>query len=393
MRKDLKPIVLDFALLVLGTTVGLAILEAGVRTYEYSREAKRNRAWQEFQDAKAVRTKGEVPLGKMIRISQDPSIIYELIPNLSGVTLKGKPVDINADGFRGPRYPRQPAPGTFRILGIGDSVMFGWGVREGDCYLSVLARMLSQREPNTRFEAINTAVPGYNTAMEVATLERKGLAFHPDLVIIGFVGNDLGLPNFIARRDNYLSLTRSFLAEFLRSRFSGGADDGPRPLIKAPRREDNRWFQDDPERVPPEYRQMVGIAGYRQAMRRLAQLSKEHDFQVLVVTHGLATHGPIPGFVADIGAELGLPVLGAYPVVKQYMQDHGIKRLLGSELTVTDTDAHPSAIQHRLIAEMICQYLLKNDRRLDRLDGAHAPVRLRSSGEHTPESVAGRGAP
>jgi hypothetical protein len=221
MRSGLKPVVLNLALLTFGTIAGLAILEVGVRIYQHSQEAKKDKAWQELRSAESAQAKGEVPLGKMIRISQDPEIIYELIPNLSGVTLKFKPVDINSDGFRGPVYPRQPRPGTIRILGIGDSVMFGWGVREEDSYLRVLEGMLSQHKSDTRFEVINTAVPGYNTAMEVATLEKRGLAFHPDLVIVGFVGNDLGLPNFIAHRDNYFSLTRSFLAEFLVSRFSG----------------------------------------------------------------------------------------------------------------------------------------------------------------------------
>jgi hypothetical protein len=104
---------------------------------------------------------------------------------------------------------------------------------------------------------------------------------------------------------------------------------------------------------------MVGEAGYRRAMRRLAQLGKELGFQVLVVANA-----PVPRVVADTGAELGFPVLGAYPTVQRYMQEHGIEELLGSELTVSSGDRHPSAIQHRLIAELIYRYLSQHDERL-----------------------------
>jgi len=36
-------------------------------------------------------------------------------------------------------------------------------------------------------------------------------------VILNFVGNDLGLPNFVEERPDVLSLRRSFLLDFVRA--------------------------------------------------------------------------------------------------------------------------------------------------------------------------------
>src|SRR5215472_12589199 len=78
-----------------------------------------------------------------IQLSGDPDIVYELRPNFSGEGYLGEKVTINAAGFRGPLYPRQKPPRTVRIVGIGDSVMYGQGVSDDDVYLRHLSRLLN----------------------------------------------------------------------------------------------------------------------------------------------------------------------------------------------------------------------------------------------------------
>jgi len=63
------------------------------------------------------------------------------------------------------------AAGTFRVVGIGDSAMFGSGVSDGENHLAILERIVGRRFPGLKVETINTAVPGYNTIMEVETLK------------------------------------------------------------------------------------------------------------------------------------------------------------------------------------------------------------------------------
>ena len=64
-----------------------------------------------------------------------------------------------------------------RIVGIGDSGMFGWNVEQGEDYLSVLRSNLTARANGVSYEVLNLGVPGYNTQIEVESLRSKGLAY------------------------------------------------------------------------------------------------------------------------------------------------------------------------------------------------------------------------
>jgi hypothetical protein len=80
------------------------------------------------------------------------------MPNLT-VTFLNQTVTINANGFRGDSIPIAKNPRSIRIIGIGDSVMFGWGVKDEETYLAILSRMLNLRYPECSWEIINMALP------------------------------------------------------------------------------------------------------------------------------------------------------------------------------------------------------------------------------------------
>jgi hypothetical protein len=97
------------------------------------------------------------------------------------------PVRINSRGYRGREYPWH-APAGFRILGLGDSFAFGYGVEEDDTYLARLERALAGR----RAEVINAGLAGMGPDNEARLLAADGPGLRPDLVLVGFyVGNDL----------------------------------------------------------------------------------------------------------------------------------------------------------------------------------------------------------
>jgi hypothetical protein len=99
-----------------------------------------------------------------------------------------KHVTINAHGFRGPLYDASKGKKIACMVGLGDPLMFGWGVSDEEYYLALLSKYLNQSLPLvSNWEIINTAVPGYNTVMEVETLKVKALHYSPDLVIIDFL--------------------------------------------------------------------------------------------------------------------------------------------------------------------------------------------------------------
>lgn len=136
----------------------------------------------------AFRTDGELDL-----LREDSIVGYRNNPNLRGYVFGFIRLDTNSLGFRGPEISIQKAPGTYRILGLGDSVMWGVGVQEADTYLRDLEGSLQRsygQKSGVRYEAINTGVIGYSTYQELLSLERDGLPLCPDLVILGFVHND-----------------------------------------------------------------------------------------------------------------------------------------------------------------------------------------------------------
>ncbi len=326
----------------------LLVLEAGFRV------ASRVHEERAFADAAAhaVPAPGSsVSLGQILRPSRHRDIVYELDPLLR-VEFLDKPLSTGPSGFRGREIPAAKPAGVRRIVGIGDSIMFGWGVGDGQDYLSLLEARLAS-EPGPRTEVVNTAVPGYNTVMEVATLAEKGLAYSPDLVVVGLCGNDAGLPYFLRSEPDALDPGRSFLLDFVRRRLSPDDDDVDAPdLVLRPQGAGRRAVaRGDTGRVPDAYRSMVGLPAFEQALRRLAALAVERHFEVLVLYYPSA-----PGEMSEIVERLGLPSLNTGPAVRRFLNANGGRPAL-ARLRVSERDPHPSAEGHALIAEALYERL------------------------------------
>lgn len=97
----------------------------------------------------------------------------------------------NAQGLREDHeIPLAKPPGELRILFLGDSVTFGYLVRQDECFVERTERELAARFPDRRIECINAGVPGYSLFQGLRFLETHGLAFAPDLVVLEFGWND-----------------------------------------------------------------------------------------------------------------------------------------------------------------------------------------------------------
>lgn len=144
------------------------------------------------------------------QISADPDLVYEPLPGASlqvhegGVDLVYR---INAQGRRGPEVTTPKPAGTFRILALGDSVIFGDEVNEEESFPRQLEQTLGAPDgPAPRYEVVNGGVTGYNTYQEAAWLRSRGAGIEPDLVVLSFVSNDFEDPLWAA---NYYAYTRS----------------------------------------------------------------------------------------------------------------------------------------------------------------------------------------
>jgi lysophospholipase L1-like esterase len=348
-----KDNLLRWCLAASSVVITLLLLEAGLRVYAHMRQRASEVAWQNLGASRLPPVQhGNVKLPQLIRPSSDPKVIYELVPNQS-VQFCDQRVTVNALGFRGPLVEPVKPPDTKRIVGLGDSLMFGWGVGDAEYYLALIAERLARKDAGRTVEVINSAVPGYNTVMEVETLKGKLLQFTPDLVIIEYVDNDLDLPNFLDKPLSPVSVDHLFLHDFVAARLAGRVWDPAHRLAGAPRDPfRDRRLEGNPDRVPAQYRALVGIEAYRAAMAELKALSVAQRFAVVVFSRA-----PLPDDVAAVCDGLGLPVVSAAPAIERYLTEHGGGRYEESALALSAKDPHPSALGHRLMADVLFDYL------------------------------------
>lgn len=98
-------------------------------------------------------------------------------------------VTYNERGLRDrPILPK--AEGEYRILALGDSVTFGWGVAQDQIFTSRLEQLLQGRLQRP-VRVINSGVGAYNTVQEVTYFKQEGITFQPDLVMLTYVANDI----------------------------------------------------------------------------------------------------------------------------------------------------------------------------------------------------------
>lgn len=116
------------------------------------------------------------------REDPDPRRGWHFAPGFEGEF--GVPVRLNRLGFRGAEWG-PPKEAEHRVLVLGDSLTFGYGVREEEAYPQVLEGLLG-----TPYRVLNAGAIGYNTDQAWQVLRKEGLPARPSAVLLLFVGND-----------------------------------------------------------------------------------------------------------------------------------------------------------------------------------------------------------
>ena len=126
---------------------------------------------------------------KYWEISENEILIYELKANKNF----NNGIVTNKDGFwsySNINLTRKKPKNTYRIMVLGDSITFGYGIKPKNNYTTLLQNKLNELNSNANYEVINSAVSGYNTLQEVEQYRTKGKFYKPDLILIGFCIND-----------------------------------------------------------------------------------------------------------------------------------------------------------------------------------------------------------
>jgi lysophospholipase L1-like esterase len=117
----------------------------------------------------------------------DPALYWKLKPNQDCYTKIGlRPVHINSLGTRGPEFQAVKPPQTIRVLSLGDSRTFGWGLRESETYSARLQQLLQQELGTIKqVEVINAGVNAWSFPQILVYFRDTALKYRPDVVVVG----------------------------------------------------------------------------------------------------------------------------------------------------------------------------------------------------------------
>lgn len=114
----------------------------------------------------------------------------------NGVEGFDKNVTFNSLGYRGKEFRIEKPPGTYRILVLGEDATLGLKTDDDDTWPARLETILQaddrfrKRHGVTTVEVINGAFVGWRSREGLLRLQREGLQFRPDVLLVAFDRND-----------------------------------------------------------------------------------------------------------------------------------------------------------------------------------------------------------
>ncbi|MEQ1894381.1 MAG: SGNH/GDSL hydrolase family protein [Planctomycetota bacterium] len=126
------------------------------------------------------------------RVPDDPLVSYTLKAEADLTYREGQVAMPLVTDALGMRPHRRPVPdGAYRIVVLGDSVAFGFGLDEGGTLAEQLEERLNALAPERPVACFTVAVPSWNVTNAFRFLKDHLGQLHPDLVLWMPVANDL----------------------------------------------------------------------------------------------------------------------------------------------------------------------------------------------------------
>jgi len=301
----------------------LIAAEVGLQWQEHSRINARIDKGDSFWKASAT----------IHKKSDDHILIYELRPgaqsNREGVSIK-----INRNGFRDDPFPRAYRSKERRIVVLGDSVAWGWGVSMSSAFPQRLEKMLLHSDtPSTIY---NLAVDGYSTEQELRMLELHGLTLKPDLIILNYVLNDPDTADG--------GLARYYKPDFMLLRLARRAVHRIQGILQG-----HADIKEYHQQIHSYYEKQT-----RNQFQRLGQISKKNHIPILVAIT------PVFHFMKD----QPYPWQNIHNDLKQLCIKNNLKFLDLKQGFINKNSSdfaldqwHPNKSGHEIIAQTLAAYL------------------------------------
>lgn len=126
-------------------------------------------------------------------LEQDKFLFWRVKPYLN-TSFQGVLVKTNSQGFRvnSDWVNSKKKDNTFRVVCLGASPTFGWGVTVEEAYPFQLQEFLREKNKNQQnVEVINAGVIGYTSYQGVNFFTREILPLAPDVITVSYVVNDV----------------------------------------------------------------------------------------------------------------------------------------------------------------------------------------------------------
>jgi len=251
----------------------------------------------------------------------------------SSARLMGVDVSINSKKLRDVEIPYVRNKGTLRVLMLGDSLTFGWGVEFNKTTSKLLEKQLN--ENGFKSEVINTGVGNYNTSMEVAYFLNEGKKYNPDIIVLNYFINDAEpTPKYDTdwlSRNSYAYVYGASRMDILLRQL------GLRPGWE-------KYYSNLYKKTS------LGRIETEKSIKTLADYSKKNDIKLIVVNYPELRNLKkypfkiVQDFTNEIAKTVGATYVDLLDIVKGTDE---------SKLWVTREDPHPNGYANTIFAEPI----------------------------------------
>ncbi|MBU1863076.1 MAG: SGNH/GDSL hydrolase family protein [Candidatus Omnitrophica bacterium] len=257
----------------------------------------------------------------------------------------------NTEGFRDGDHSIKKDNNVTRILVVGDSFTYGQGIKdETVIFPSLLEQYLNQIDTEKKYEVFNFGKPGSNLIDKILLLEKYGLKYQPDIVIIQhrcwFGDKELQMRFGIKGKEFNYNTNSAFL--YWLNYY------GARKIMSSKKL---RKLQQYSWQLYNE-RSVFAQKAHTNCVQ-LQALSKKYGFEILVVNFTWfpnASHWPSRrqdaeslNFITRISQENNFQFIDLYRSYQKYPP---------KKLRAHAFDSHPNILAHKIAAQEIFDFLI-----------------------------------
>lgn len=247
--------------------------------------------------------------------------------------------------------PTKPA-GNFRIIVIGDSFTYGDKMQFYDTFSKRLERMLNLNEQQRKVEVLNWGKPGYSTMHEIVQVRRAVTEYNPDLILLQVTLNDLDAVPYRVSHSYQNSQGQIILANPIFTYWKSLAFIARRILNTITHREYSQYYRDI-------FANPQNQSTFTAAVTEIAKSARNHNVPLVATLFPLFSH-PLDAdypfnsqhdYIRSVFKQAQIPL---YDLLPRYsgIPAHDLQVVPGA-------DSHPNEIAHRIAAEGIYAFLLR----------------------------------